>query len=265
MGSSNDINDINEDYLKQNSIKNYPKAFPISALTIVQNQSKKCICKIFLKSGGTGSGFFCKIPFPTSLNLLPVLITANHNLKEENIIPGEKIDFLINNCEKSILIDETRKTYTYEGEEGDITILEIKEEDGLEIESFLDIDNSKNDFNPEDYKENNIYIIHFPNGQNVQSAIGIIRYAKENNEEIFHTCDTKYGSSGSPIINMENYKVFGVHKGYLISLNLNIGTLIKNHIKKFYKKIKEGDKIKGDEIKMKYKIGKDKKIRIFGD
>ena len=195
MGGSFNTNNGNDIYLKQKCIKYYPKSFPISALNIIQNQSKKCICKIFLKSGGIGTGFFCKIPFPTSLNLLAVLITTNHNLEEENIIPGEKIDFLINNCEKSILIDETRKTYTYEGEEGDITILEIKEEDGLEIESFLDIDNSKNDFNPEDYKENNIYIIHFPNGQNVQYSIGIIKYAKENNEEILHTCDTKYGSS----------------------------------------------------------------------
>ena len=131
MGSSNEINDMKKDYVRQNSIKNYPKSFPISALTIIHNQSEKCICKLFLKSGGTGTGFFCKIPFPTSLNLLPALITANHNLKEENIIPGEKIKFLIDNCEKSILIDETRKTYTYKGEEGDITIIEIKEEDGF--------------------------------------------------------------------------------------------------------------------------------------
>jgi len=236
MGSSNDINNDNNVYLKQNCIEGCPESFPISALTTVQAQSKKCICKIFLKSGGSGTGFFCKIPFPTALNLLPVLITTNHNLEEENIIPGKKINFLINNNEKSILIDETRKTYTYKGEEGDITIIEIKEEDGLEIEYFLDIDNSKNNFIPEDYKENNIYIIHFPKGQNIGFSIGIIKSAYENNEEILHTCSTKCGSSGSPIINMENYKVFGVHKGYIKSINLNIGTLIKNHINKFYKK-----------------------------
>ena len=212
MGSSNDINDVNDDFLKQQCIKNYPKSFPISAFSIMQDQSKKYICKIFIKSGGTGTGFFCKIPFPTSLNLLPVLITTNHNLEEENIIPGEKINFLINNHEKSILIDESRKTYTHKGQEGDITIIEIKEEDGLEIDSFLDTDNSKNNFTQEDNEENNIYIIHFPNGQNIEYSIGIIKYADENNEEIFHTCDTKCGSSGSPIINMKNYKVFGMHK-----------------------------------------------------
>ena len=209
MGSSYNINNDNNVYLKQNCIEGCPESFPISALPTVQDQSKKCICKLFLKLGGAGTGFFFKIPFPTNLNLLPVLITANHNLEEENIIPGERIKFLINNNEKSILIDESRKTYTYKGEEGDITIIEIKEEeDGLEIESFLDIDNSKNNFIPKDYKDNNIYIIHFPKGQNIGFSIGIIKSAYENNEEILHTCSTKCGSSGSPIINMENYKVF---------------------------------------------------------
>ena len=156
MGASNEANNAYEAYLKQDAIKNYPKSFPISALSIIQDQSKKCICKIFLKSGGTGTGFFCKIPFPTSYNLLPVLVTTNHNLDETNLIPGEKINFLLNDSEKSILIDESRKTYTYEGQNGDITIIEIKEKDGLDIESFLDFDNTKNDFSPSQYRDNNI-------------------------------------------------------------------------------------------------------------
>ena len=91
------------------------------------------------------------------------------------------------------------------------------------------------------------------------------KWIVDYNEDILNSCSTKPGSSGSPIINIENYKVFGIHKGYIKSINLNIGTLIKNHINKFYKRIKDRDKIKGDEIKMKYKIDKDKKIRIFGD
>ena len=56
-------------------------------------------------------------------------------------------------------------------EKKDITIIEIKEEDGLEIESFLDIDNSKNNFIPKDYMDNNIYIIHFPNGQKMNCRL----------------------------------------------------------------------------------------------
>ena len=56
----------------------------------------------------------------------------------------------------------------------------------------------------------------------------------KNNEEILHTYDTKCGSSRCPIINLENYKVFGVHKGYIETRDINIGTLIKKHIIEFY-------------------------------
>ena len=246
MGFSFDNNTYHEPYLQQKTIKNYPKSLPISALPIIESQSKKCICKIFLKSGGTGTGFFCKIPFPTSYNLLPVLITTNHNLDKTNIIPGEKINFLMNNSKKSILIDESRKTYSYNGKNGDITIIEIKKKDDLDIESFIDIDNTKNDYKPDDYKENNIYIIHYPNGIDVEYSVGIIKYAFEEKEEILHTCDTQFGSSGGPIINKDNYKAFGVHQGYMSNKNLNIATLLKTHIKNFYNKVKEGEKVKSD-------------------
>ena len=50
MGSSNEINVVRNDYLKQNYIKDCPESFPISALPTVQIQSQKCICKIFLKT-----------------------------------------------------------------------------------------------------------------------------------------------------------------------------------------------------------------------
>ena len=261
MGNTNEVNNP---FIKEKNINNSPKSFPISAFNILQEQSKKSICKILLTPKGTGTGFFCKMPFPSSFNLLPVLITTNHNLNEDDIAPGKEIKFSLNNKEKSILIDDSRKTYTDSCEKGDITIIEIKENDGLEIESFLDVDNSKNNYTPEDYKDNNIYIIHYPNGQNIESSIGLIKYSFQDDDEILHSCDTQYGSSGSPIINFENYKVLGVHKGYNELKKLNVGTLIKNYSKEFYKKIKEGSLKKGDEIKMKYKIGKEKKIRIFG-
>ena len=89
------------------------------------------------------------------------------------------------------------------------------------------------------------------------------KWIVDYNEEILNSCSTKPGSSGSLIINIENYKVFGIHKGYIKSINLNIGTLIKNHINKFYKRIKEGDKIKGDEIKINIKLVKIKRLEYL--
>ena len=40
------------------------------------------ICKIELKNGEIGTGFFCKIPFNN--NLLPVLITNDHLLNKDD-------------------------------------------------------------------------------------------------------------------------------------------------------------------------------------
>ena len=43
---------------------------------------ENCICKIYLKNGEIGTGFFCKIPFNN--NLLPVLIINNHVLNKND-------------------------------------------------------------------------------------------------------------------------------------------------------------------------------------
>ena len=47
-------------------------------------QLQNNICKIYSDSGN-GTGFFCKIPYPDQFKLLPVLITNNHVLNEEDI------------------------------------------------------------------------------------------------------------------------------------------------------------------------------------
>jgi len=63
-------------------------------------QMEKCICKIYLNKGGLGTGFFCKIPFNNSL--LPVLITNNHVLNENDIDNNKIIKLTINNKVKQI-------------------------------------------------------------------------------------------------------------------------------------------------------------------
>jgi len=81
-------------------------------------------------------------PFPDTFNLKPVLITCNHALKEKDILPYKKIEFTMNDDKntRTILIDELRRTYTSPEEEYDTTIIEIKDEDGLDFKSFLEID-----------------------------------------------------------------------------------------------------------------------------
>ena len=59
-------------------------------------------------------------------------------------------------------------------------------------------------------------------------------------KEINHYCNTKYGSSGSPILSLESYKVIGVHKwgSNKSDIKINYGTLIKYIINEFNNKYK---------------------------
>ena len=49
-----------------------------------------------------------------------------------------------------------------------------------------------------------------------------------------YSCQTQNGSSGSPVINLINHKVIGIHKGYKENLKYNIGTVLKDQINDFY-------------------------------
>ena len=100
-------------------------------------QMENCICKIYLNNGEIGTGFFCKIPFNN--NLLPVLITNNHVLNENDIDNNKIIKLMINNKVKKIEIDNSRKKYTNSDKNIDITIIVIRpNNDG--IYNFLELD-----------------------------------------------------------------------------------------------------------------------------
>ena len=205
-------------------------------------QMKNCICKI--ENGKKiGTGFFCKIPFPDTLNLLPVLITCNHVLDENSISQEKIIDISLNNAQNSysITINSSRKTLT--NKEKDVTIIEIyPPKDNIKVNSFLDIDEEidKKDLNKK-YKDKSIYIIHYEKGNEARCSLGKILEIGKDEYEFEHNCSTQGGSSGSPIINLNLYKVVGVHLGYD---KINFGTLLKNPIDEFnqkYKNFKESN------------------------
>ena len=50
--------------IKEKELKNKPRAIPYECTEIILDQMKKNICKIKMKDGSQGTGFFCKIPFP---------------------------------------------------------------------------------------------------------------------------------------------------------------------------------------------------------
>ena len=102
---------------------------------------KNSVCKIKCKNGGTGSGFFCYIPFPDKSSLLPVLVTYNHVLNNEDISEGKKIEFSLgnSNISKNIRIKSSRKVYTNE-KPYDVTFIEIKKSDDIKFSDFMELD-----------------------------------------------------------------------------------------------------------------------------
>ena len=96
-----------------------------------------------------GIAFFCLIPFPYKYNLLPILIT-NYRVIKDSIFK-KKITFFLEDKNYEIELEYDRKVYL--SEKYDITIIEIRKEDGLDVNTFLKIDENifKEDSNNELY------------------------------------------------------------------------------------------------------------------
>ena len=155
----------NKNYIPEKDLANVPDEVPINGLKIIIEQSEKSICKIICNDGSIGTGFFCIISFPDKFHQLPVLMTNNHVISENDIIKDKKIKFSINNDKLNyeIIINNIRKIYS--NEDYDITIIEIKENDNLDMNSFLEIDYQIFEDNPNDiYRGKSIYLIGHPKG-----------------------------------------------------------------------------------------------------
>ena len=199
---------------------------------VILSQLEKCICRIIKGVGNTGTGSFCKFPYPDQFHLLPVLITNNHVLDENCLKKYCNIRFTINddNIDKNIIIDGSRLVFT--DKEIDITIIEIKPYD--KIIHFLDIDedilNEQENAN-KSYENSQIYILQYPSGKKASHALGVVNNIVDFNIHFF--CNTDFGSSGSPILLLSKFKLIGVHRGKIQNFKFNKGTLIKIAIDKF--------------------------------
>ena len=195
--------------IKERKLKDYPKSVTLESTKKIIEQMEKTICKIISNDGDKGTGFFCKIPFVNN-NKLSVLLTNNH------VINDLKKNFTIYYNNKFIKIElENRKKYT--NKEYDITIIEIKEED--KIEEYLEIDEMiMEEGSNTSYVNESIYLLQYLEEKLV--SYGIINNIMEDKKYDFsHLCSTDKGSSGSPIINIKNNKVIGIHKEAINNYN----------------------------------------------
>ena len=230
---------------------------------------KNCICKIYNNNGSKGTGFFCKIPFPDQNNLLPVLITNNHVLTQNDIAINNIIKITINNDKvvRNITINSKRKTFT--SQNLDVTFIEISPSKD-NINNFLEIDENINleiDLLEYFYNKKSIYTLHYPKGKNIEVSYGLSSGIIDYN--IGHSCVTDKGSSGCPILLLDSFKIIGIHKG--AGKFKNMGTFMKDALKAFnikfknnyYKNISLDDYENQNEMTIIYSIGDYEFIRIF--
>ena len=220
---------------KQNILVGYPNIISYECTKRIKEQMEKNICKINIgKSQGTG--FFCKIPFPDLNNMLPVFITNNHIINNELLYKKDakiKIDIYDDESDNKEINLNNRMKYT--NEEYDITIIEIKEED--KINNYLELDeiiinDIINNINKNKlYINKTIYIIQYPEGD-LSLSYGLLdNICIDKKYNFNHKCSTKGGSSGSPILNINN-KLIGIHKEGNYN-NKNKGLFLNYPIKEF--------------------------------
>ena len=226
-------------------IQGYPNIVSYECTQKIIQQMEKSICQIKNKNGH-GTGFFWKIPFPDMNKMLPVLITNNHIINEIDISSNKKITLILKNdsIEKSLILDDSRLRYT--NGKLDITIIEIKENKDQLKNQYLELDDSiinylklnKNEREQPNYlnikySNKSIYIMHYPEDKDVVVSYG--PPPKLNESEICHKCCTNPGSSGSPILLINNQRLIGIHCGSYISYNtpFNKGALLIHSLIEF--------------------------------
>ena len=225
------------------------------------------------------TGFLCKLNLGNNF-LMPFLITCfhvinNNYIKNINEHPLLEFSYFSNNQKQKNVINLYIKRLIYQDEESDVTFIEIKEEDNLDIYSFLDMDNSININNPIIINKK-VYLLHYPKGvEKLHISKGNIEDLIEN-YEFTTNYSTEPGSSGAPIFDYENNCVIGIHRASLKSdvSNTGLGSLIKYAASEFAKEKEE--EIKNsfkrlypfpDTMDMIYLIPKKNKkgIKLFGD
>ena len=217
--------------MKEKEIKDSTDPVSLSGTSIILYQMIKCVCKIRINTI-FGTGFFCRIPYGND-KTMDCLMTNYHVIDENVFKENKEINLLLNNENDGKTLNLEIKRKNYFNKDYDIAIIEIKESD--KIEDFLELDdNLFKDNTKLFFEQKSIYTIQYPNGNNV-----VVSYGLANNIDDFnikHTCNTTKGSSGSPILNLSNNKLIGIHKEGSVKFNYNKGTFLKFPLNNFYEK-----------------------------
>ena len=222
--------------MKEQNISTSPEPISLKQTEKIIEQMKNSICRI--DNHGIGTGFLMKIPYKS--RLLTVLITTNHIINADDILTNKSISLYLNKERIIIKLDRNRLIYT--NEKLDITIIEIKEDDhNLNIKYFELDDGIINYFNLNEkerpnylydlnnlYSDESIYLLNYSKCRDIFVSYG--KLLNINNSDIRHNCNIKKGTSGSPILLINNQKLIGIHFGNSKQNKYNKGGLLIYYI-----------------------------------
>ena len=171
----------------------------------ILKQMSNCVCKIIIIDGGQGTGFICKV------NTMIFLITCYNIIDEKYLKENKEINVSLNNDEEHIKINLGIEREIYPNKEYNTIFIELKDED--KIKNYLELDdNLFKDNKKEYYKNRSIYLLQYLYKKEIYVSYGYINEINDK-KEIKYICYTDNGSIGSPILNIKNNKVIGIHTG----------------------------------------------------
>ena len=159
-----------EDSTKEKYIVTSPEPVSFEGTKNIFDQMNNCVCRIY-NNKIEGIGFFTKIPFKSKL--LPVLMTKNHIINQNDINNKIINIYLNNNKEIKKLKLDNRIKYTNKN----ITIIEIKNEDNInnkyielddEIINYFKLNKKENiNYLNEIYSNKSIYLLNYHKDKNI--------------------------------------------------------------------------------------------------
>ena len=209
----------------------------------ILEQMENYICKIIIDKDTKGTGFLCKIPLHGDNKLTPVLIT-NNNVINDNMLARKKdiiIELFCTSSKKQKKLNLSNRT-AYNNKKLGISIIEIVNKDGFKNINMFELDEDMLSGKTDKFIDKSIYMIH-SNQETLYVSYGKVNDNRKNQSHNFlHTCYAFNGSSGSPILNLENNKIIGIHSS--TNANINEGFFLnfsasKENLNKTHKEFKK--------------------------
>ena len=173
---------------------------------------KKCVCKLKIATDNIttsfGTGFFCYIP---SKNFR-VLITNNHLINDDFLKKENELKLYFQGDDKEEeekIINLKSRRMKFTDVKLDFTAIEIIDEDLIDNSFEVDEELIKDN----EFINESIFNMQFPKGGHLKGSIGKIIKSKKDKIRFIYDAGTEAGSSGSPIILTDGFKIIGLHSG----------------------------------------------------